>query len=217
MSSNSRSGIPILTLVRNESMLENRELENVFLPSAIARDVDWSILMARGQAGDAISYRRLLEEISPYLRSVAARCHRNKSDVEDAVQDVLVTVHAIRATYDPMRPFGPWLLAIANRRIVDRLRRQGRGRMRETPLAAEHETIPDERVNVSEAADYQMLEGALERLSPGQRQAIQLLKLKEMSLKEAAVASGMSIATLKVATHRALKSLRKILTDRSDK
>ena len=89
--------------------------------------------------------------------------------------------------------------------------------MRETPLAAEHETIPDERVNVSEAADYQMLEGALERLSPGQRQAIQLLKLKEMSLKEAAVASGMSIATLKVATHRALKSLRKILTDRSDK
>ena len=133
MSSNSRSGIPILTLVRNESMLENRELENVFLPSAIARDVDWSILMARGQAGDAISYRRLLEEISPYLRSVAARCHRNKSDVEDAVQDVLVTVHAIRATYDPMRPFGPWLLAIANRRIVDRLRRADAGECEKRP------------------------------------------------------------------------------------
>jgi RNA polymerase sigma-70 factor (ECF subfamily) len=49
-----------------------------------------------------------------------------------------------------------------------------------------------------------------------QRQAIRLLKLKEMSLKEAATASGMSIASLKVATHRALKSLRKLLADSSD-
>jgi len=43
-----------------------------------------------------------------------------------------------------------------------------------------------------------------------------LLKLKEMSLKEAAVASGMSITSLKVNTHRALKSLRKMLVDRSE-
>ena len=43
-----------------------------------------------------------------------------------------------------------------------------------------------------------------------------MLKLKEMSLKEAAAASGMSITSLKVNTHRALKSLRKILVDRSE-
>ncbi|MGT2467815.1 hypothetical protein ACVOMV_27650 (plasmid) [Mesorhizobium atlanticum] len=49
-----------------------------------------------------------------------------------------------------------------------------------------------------------------------QRQAIRLLKLREMSLKEVATASGMSIASLKVATHRVLMSLRKMLTDRSD-
>ena len=49
---------------------------------------------------------------------------------------------------------------------------------------------------------------------PGQRQAIKLLKLDEMSLKEAAIASGMSIAALKVATHRALATLRKALADR---
>jgi RNA polymerase sigma-70 factor (ECF subfamily) len=50
----------------------------------------------------------------------------------------------------------------------------------------------------------------VERLPPGQREAVRLLKLKEMSLKEAAAASGMSIAALKVATHRGLKNLRKI-------
>jgi RNA polymerase sigma-70 factor (ECF subfamily) len=38
-----------------------------------------------------------------------------------------------------------------------------------------------------------------------------MLKLKEMSLKEAANASGRSIAALKVATHRAIKNLRQLL------
>ena len=49
-----------------------------------------------------------------------------------------------------------------------------------------------------------------------QRRAIELLKLQEMSLKEASAVSGMSIASLKVATHRALKGLRRILAGRSE-
>jgi RNA polymerase sigma-70 factor (ECF subfamily) len=52
------------------------------------------------------------------------------------------------------------------------------------------------------------LHRALAGLPSGQRQAVELLKLKEMSLKEASEASGMSVAALKVAMHRALKSLR---------
>jgi RNA polymerase sigma-70 factor (ECF subfamily) len=56
-----------------------------------------------------------------------------------------------------------------------------------------------------------VLREAVDELPPGQRDAIRLLKLKGLSLKEAAAASGMSIAALKVATHRALKSLRKLL------
>ena len=43
-----------------------------------------------------------------------------------------------------------------------------------------------------------------------------MLKLKEMSLKEAAETSGTSVTALKVATHRALISLRKILVSRSE-
>jgi len=180
-------------------------------------DVDWSILMARAQEGDGVAYRRLLEEVTPYLRSLAARRHSDASDVEDAIQDVLLTVHAIRNTYDPTRPFGPWLVAIANRRLVDRLRRQGRMRSRETALTAAHETFPAHQANVDAGtSEGRVLERALEKLPPGQRQAVRLLKLEEMSLKEAAAASGASIASLKVATHRALRKLRKILSIRSD-
>lgn len=187
-------------------------------PELAARELDWSILMARAQDGDGEAYRRLLEQIAPYLRALAARRHRDPRDVEDAIQDVLLTLHAIRQTYDPTRPFGPWLLAIAQRRLIDRLRRQGRLRARETALAAAHETFPDPKANVEkEVSDRHDLERALASLPPRQSQAVRLLKLEALSLKEAAAATGMSVAALKVATHRALKSLRKILSNRGDR
>jgi RNA polymerase sigma factor (sigma-70 family) len=180
------------------------------------RDTDWAILMAHAQDGDKAAYQRLLQEITPYLRSLAARRHRNLSDIEDAVQDILLTVHSIRQTYDPTRPFGPWLVTIANRRFIDRLRRQGRKRGRETPLMPEHETFSEPQANLDERPDRHELEKAIGELPPMQRQAIQLLKLKEMSLKEASAASGVSIASLKVNVHRAVKNLRKIFGDRSE-
>jgi RNA polymerase sigma-70 factor (ECF subfamily) len=182
----------------------------------VARDVDWTILMARAQDGDRTAYLRLLAELVPYLRSLVGRQHCDPQDVEDVVQDILLTLHAIRHTFDPARPFGPWLVAIANRRLVDRLRRQGRARARETPLTVEHETFAAPPPNFEGNSDQRELESAISKLPPAQRQAIRLLKLKEMSLKEAATASGISIASLKVATHRALKSLRKILADQSE-
>jgi RNA polymerase sigma-70 factor (ECF subfamily) len=178
---------------------------------------EWSILMARAQDGDGDAYRRLLEEVTPYLRSLAALRHRDPSDAEDAVQDILLTIHAVRQTYDPARPFRPWLVTIANRRLVDRLRRQGRLRSRETALTSDHETFPARQANLEEAVFYRLeLQAALENLPPGQRQAIRLLKLKEMSLKEAAGATGLSVTALKGATHRALKNLRKMLSARNE-
>jgi len=176
------------------------------------RELDWSICMARAQGGDREAYRWLLGEIAPYVRSLAARRMQNRGDVEEAVQETLLTVHAVRHTYDPARPFGPWLVAIANRRIVDALRRHGRAAAREVPLEAGHETFAAPEANYHEAAsEARVLREAVENLPAGQRQAIQLLKLKEMSLKEAAAASGISVAALKVSTHRALKRLRKML------
>ena len=179
---------------------------------------DWSRLMARAQDGDRAAYRMLLDDITPYLRSLAGRCFNQPVDVEDAVQDALLTVHLVRHAYDPKRPFGPWLAAIANRRIIDRLRRDTRRRAREVALAADHETFADPAANISSSApDEAALAEAIEQLPPDQRQTIRMLKLNEMSLKEAAAASGRSIPALKVATHRAVKSLRRILKQRSER
>ena len=210
MSSSSHNRGPDLTLVAEaapSSVSDSRSGRE----RLAARELDWSIYMARAQGGDRDAYRRLLEDVTPYLRSIAARHFRNSGDIEDAVQEVLLTVHAVRHTYDPARPFGPWLVAIANRRVVDGLRRQGRSRAREVVLETGHETFAAPQANLAEAAsDGRVLRNAVDQLPPGQRDAIRMLKLKEMSLKEAAAASGMTVAALKVATHRALKNLRKI-------
>lgn len=178
---------------------------------------DWSVLMACAQIGDRDAYRRLLESITPYLRRLAARHGVHPDAVEDVVQDILVTVHQVRHTYAAERPFGPWLVSIASRRIVDALRRQGRAASREMPLDPEHETLPGDGANLmEEAADARVVREALAQLPPGQRDAIRMLKLEEMSLKEAALATGTTVAALKVAVHRGLKALRKLL-DKQEK
>src|SRR5262249_21131355 len=108
---------------------------------ACAPDDRWAGLMGQAQAGDRLAYGVLLREIAPYLRAVAAAQVRAREDVEDVVQDILLTVHSVRATYDARRPFKPWLLAIARRRTVDWLRRHGRIARRERALLPEDETF----------------------------------------------------------------------------
>ncbi len=133
-------------------------------PRKDVRAGDWWRLMARAQDGDREAYRALLEGITPYIRSLAARCFKLPSDVEDAVQDVLLTVHMVRHAYDPGRPFGPWLVTIANRRIIDRLRRDTRRRAREVALSVDHETFADPATNLpGDGPDEAALVQAIER------------------------------------------------------
>lgn len=180
------------------------------------RDLDWTILMARAQDGDNAAYLRLLQEITPYLRSLVRRWHKDPWDIEDTVQDILLTIHSIRHTYDPSRPFGPWLVGIANRRAIDRLRRRGRQVSREAPLTPEHDAASAPVDGSHDVLEKHRLTEALSDLPEIQRTAVDLLKLKEMSLKEASNITGLSVASLKMATHRALRNLRLMLSDGRD-
>jgi len=173
---------------------------------------DWGLLMARAQAGDRAAYRALLHEMSPWLRQIAAARFRTGADVEDTLQDILLTLHAIRHTYDPSRPFKPWLIAVARRRIADRLRVNIRRGAREINLQTEHETFAAPATNLmEEESEAKRLRQAVSQLPEAQRHAVTMLKLEEKSLAETAAATGISIAALKVSSHRALKNLRKLL------
>jgi RNA polymerase sigma-70 factor (ECF subfamily) len=174
-------------------------------------DNTWSALMAAAQDGDRRAYDRLLREIVPFLRGVARRRLRGEADVEDAVQDALLTIHQIRHTYDPARPIRPWLGAIAERRALDRVRSLGRRGAREEELTdLHHETLPGAATNDGESRlQARDVRAAVADLPPGQRQAIELLKLEELSLAEASSRTGQSVTALKVATHRAILALRR--------
>jgi len=172
-------------------------------------------LMRSGQDGDVAAYAELLQAVANRVRAIVRRRRGFLASdvVEDVVQDVLLSIHSVRHTYDPARPFMPWLLGIVRHRLADRWRHDSR--------IAEHEhAVEDLDVTFGSAPtnsederldDARMLAHAIQRLPPSQRQAIELLKIREMSLKEASVLSGASIGALKVATHRAIAALRKAL------
>lgn len=166
--------------------------------------------MAAAQDGDQQAYARLLRDVLPFVRAIVARRHRPADRAEDVVQDVLLTLHRVRHTYDPARPFAHWLATIAERRAIDALRRRGRGPANEVWDAKAYETFVDPGANRStEARDAaEAVRPALAQLPAGQREAIELVKLREMSLEEASKVSGKSVAALKVNVHRAIKSLR---------
>lgn len=181
----------------------------------IGQDHDFPALMRAAQAGDARAYSSLLKLLMPLLREMVRQRLRflPPQDVDDLVQDVLLSVHAARSTYDANRPFRPWLAAIARNRIADRARRYTRRSAHEVPADRPVETFPAEDANMSadRYGDAEALAQAVARLPHSQRQAIELMKLREMSLKEAAEATGTTIGALKVSVHRGISALRKAL------
>jgi RNA polymerase sigma-70 factor (ECF subfamily) len=174
--------------------------------------------MAAAQEGDSASYQALLRECIPLVAAVARARGLRGDAVDDAVQDTLLTVHRARATYDPTRPFGAWLAAIAQRRSIDVVRSRSRRSVRETHDAAGYESFPDGAPSavtlVEHGQDAARLREAVAALPPRQREAVQRLGLAEESLDEAAEATGRSKVALKVNLHRALKALRANLQGR---
>jgi RNA polymerase sigma factor (sigma-70 family) len=169
----------------------------------------WEVMMAAAQAGDAAAYRSLLAELADWLRRYYAR--RLPSTVtEDAVQDALLAIHEKRHTYDPSRPFGPWLAAIARYKWIDRLR----------AMKSEPTEPLDETMGVADHAEAVVAGSALERLlaelKPAQADAIRLVKLEGYSIEEASKATGQSVPLVKVNIHRGLKRLEALLRGTND-
>jgi RNA polymerase sigma-70 factor (ECF subfamily) len=169
----------------------------------------WGAMMIAAQAGQAGPYRRLLAELRPWLMRYFAR-RLPPSSVEDAVQETLIAIHAKRHTWQPDRPFGPWLAGIARYKWIDRLRAAARHAADELP---ETLSTPDHEAAVTSAA---ALHGLLSNLKPAQAEVIRLVKLDGLSIEEAAARTGQSVALVKVNIHRGLGRLARIVESTPD-
>lgn len=163
---------------------------------------DWEGAMAASLAGDTVAYRRLLEEARRWLRRYFAR-RLSPEMVDDAVQEALTALHLKRATFEPGRPFLPWLAAIARFKGVDCLRSAGRNRTEELD-EAHHGVASHESASLSGI----VMAGLFERLRRPQADAIRLVKLQGFSVREAAAMTGQSEALVKVNIHRGLAALK---------
>ncbi len=165
-----------------------------------ASDVSLARLMAMAQGGDAAAYTVLLTECKKWLLRYFAR-RIAPAQVDDLVQDTLLSVHDKRASFDPERPFLPWLAAIARYRWVDRLRKTYRAS--EVTLEDEF-TVDSDEAEVTARISIDRLLGLI---TPAQAMAIRLVKIEGLSIIEAARRCGQSEPLIKVNIHRGLKRL----------
>ena len=163
-------------------------------------------LMEQLQQGDAGACQELLDSIGPSLVSFLRKRIADPYELEDVYQEVFMAIFEARHTYEPGRPFEPWLFAIARNIAVDYSRRRWT-RAHWEELVAEP---PEQPISASIAAAPE-LSAVLAELPPDQREAFSMLKLDGLSVEAAAAQAGVSAGALKVRAHRAYKSLKRLI------
>jgi RNA polymerase sigma-70 factor (ECF subfamily) len=164
-------------------------------------------LMVAAQHGDRHSYEILLTRVAGLVRAFVRKRAGDPPWCDDVVQETLMAVHRARHTYDPARPFAPWLYAIVQNRFIDALRIQRRRLLRELQADAALEFgagAPQER-----DALLRDVRRAVMELPDKQRRVIELLKFEDLSVREVAVRLGMTETNVKVTAHRGYRALRK--------
>jgi RNA polymerase sigma-70 factor, ECF subfamily len=163
-------------------------------------------LMERLQQGDADACSALLDDIGPSLTYFLRRRVADAHELEDVYQEVFMAIFEARHTYEPGRPFEPWLFAIARNITVDYTRRRW-SRARWEELVAE---LPEQRVDASNMAAPE-LQAVIAKLPSDQREAFSMLKLDGLSLEAASAKTGVSVGAMKVRAHRAYKALKGLI------
>lgn len=166
-------------------------------------------------AGEEAAYHVFLRDLSAHLRGfLRVRLARLPDDVEDLVQETLLAVHNQRHTYDPDQPLTAWIHAIARYKLVDLLRRRAGREVLQDPLDEELEVFA---VSAHDATDARRdVLKLLEQLPDRQRLPIMHMKLEGLSVAEAARATGLSEAAVKVGVHRGLKALAALIRSNNE-
>jgi RNA polymerase sigma-70 factor (ECF subfamily) len=168
-------------------------------------------VLAAAFRGDEAAFTRVVER---YQGPVYRLCRRfvAEADAEDAAQETFVRAFVHRADYEAGRPILPWLLAIARRLCIDRLRRAGRERVVDDGEAADRaDPGADAEELAASRETLERLAAGLEALPEGQREALVLFHAEALSYRDVARTLGVPQGTVMTWLHRGRARLRTLL------
>ncbi len=163
--------------------------------------------MKRSLNGDKLAYADLLRETSRFLRPFILKRLGFVDEADDLLQEILISIHKARHTYDGNRPYKPWAYAIAKFRLLDHLRANYSDRLRHAFDFDELEEILPGDVTKT-AISYESISREVRELPEQQATIVRLMHRDGYTAKEVAEKMGMNESAVKVAAHRAYKILR---------
>lgn len=185
----------------------------MFLPLWLAIHVAGSDteLIARLQRHDPQALAELYDRYGRLAYSLILRVVRDTGVAEDLVQETFMRVWNRAQGLDAQKgSVGPWLLAVARNRAIDYLRSAG-GRERNA-LEFEETDHPalyvDMERDILSSDKARRVKTAVEKLSPHQREVIELAYFEGLSQTEMAERMGQPLGTVKTWVRAALKNLR---------
>jgi RNA polymerase sigma-70 factor (ECF subfamily) len=175
--------------------------------SALTRDPgDEMRLVARIRAGDQHAMSELYDRYSKVVYAVALRVLQDAAGAEDVLQDVFLQLWRNPDAFDASRgSLAAWLAVIARHRSIDRLRKRRPETDIEDCVIA---SGPDLRDETERALIIEKVRGALDGMSPEQRQAMELAFFQGLTHTEIAEKTGEPLGTIKTRIRSGLQQLR---------
>ena len=173
-------------------------------------------LMALIKCGDDNALEMLYRRHTRLLRSVVARVLNNEHDIDDAIQEIFLEVwrQADRYAEDKGKALG-WIVTLARRRAIDRLRKNMSYGRAEERFRVETESgfgvgTPKHAVNDAVAASETsvVFKQLLNTLPVAQGQALRMAYYGGLSQREIATKTGIPLGTIKTRIELALRKLR---------
>jgi RNA polymerase sigma-70 factor (ECF subfamily) len=170
-------------------------------------------LLIDSQNGIKESYDLFLRSVIPYLRKyVAAMTHGGISQ-EDAVQEILFTIHRALHTYLYPNPALPWVKAIARNKVIDIFRASIKDRVLDSAEKLEESQSILFGKEQNFADNFADLKYFLGTLSAEERQLLHLVKIEGYTFSQIAEQYQEDEGALKVRVHRIVKKLRERALD----
>ncbi len=164
--------------------------------------------------GDREAFAALYERFAATVFGVVRRTLRDPSQSEEVAQEVFVELWRQAARFDPERGrASTWILTLAHRRAVDRVRTEQSRRDRTDKVAArEHRREHDEVAETVELRlEHQQVRAALDVLTPLQREAVELAYYRGFTYREVAEQLGAPLGTIKTRMRDGLIRMRDAL------